>query len=146
MSTTSMTGAEAVDAYAALHYGVKGMQWGVRKDDSGGSSLGKHKKPEPEKSPEAKAAQAAKAKAKKSGTTDVLTNKELQDFVTRMNLEQQYGRLNKKQTSPGAKWVQDTLKEYGKQELKNVGIKTVKKATLEGLAYALGPFGVAVPR
>jgi len=145
MSTT-MTGAEAVDAYAALHYGVKGMRWGVRKDDDGGSSSGKHKKPEPEKSSDAKTAQAHKAKVKTSGKTDVLSNKELQEFVTRMNLEQQYGRLNKKQTSPGAKWVQATLKEYGKQELKNVGIKIVKKATLEGLAYALGPFGVAVPR
>jgi len=146
MEPSSITGAESVDAYAALHYGVKGMQWGVRKDKGGGSTSGSHEKVPPPKSEDARTAQAHKALVKEYKTTDVLTNKQLQEYVTRVNLEQQYSRLNKGQISPGAKFAQDMLKDYGKQELKNAALPLVKKATLTGLAYALGPFGVAIPR
>jgi 2'-5' RNA ligase len=74
------------DSDDLYHFGVKGMQWGVRKSSakaaaraSGGSE------------DHANAA-AAKMKAKKGGVKS-LSNKELQDMITRMNLEQQYVRL-----------------------------------------------------
>lgn len=86
------------------HFGVKGMHWGVRKADpipagevrvtqkkpgtrvtaAGGHSVPAH--------PDAIRAATAKQKAK-SSSTDSLSNKELQDLVTRLNLEQQYSRL-----------------------------------------------------
>jgi 2'-5' RNA ligase len=65
------------------HFGVKGMRWGVRKDRSGGGHGG---------SDDHNNATAARAKAKKGGVKS-LSNKELQDMITRMNLEQQYVRL-----------------------------------------------------
>jgi hypothetical protein len=91
------------------HFGVKGMKWGVR----GGKGT-------PTAHPSSDDAQrAAESKAKvKSGGTKALTTKELQDLVTRMNLEQQFTRLQpatgRKATT---KFITDTLLSIGKQEL-----------------------------
>ena len=87
------------------HYGKKGMHWGVHKTDrsvptdvvlktvpgklvktSGGKFI--------PASADAKAAAAGRQMIKKS-SIDVLSNKELQAVVTRMNLEQQYSNLKK---------------------------------------------------
>jgi len=69
------------------HHGVKGMKWGVRRSqaqlDSSSSSE------------DAQRASAAKAKASTSGLSS-LSNKEMQDLVTRLNLEQNYSRLTSK--------------------------------------------------
>lgn len=69
------------------HHGVKGQRWGVRKDGSAGSS---HKATPSE---DVEQVNAASAKIKAAGGTHVLSNKELQTVVTRMNLEQNYSRL-----------------------------------------------------
>ena len=61
------------------HFGVKGMHWGVSK--SGPTSS------------DAQKAKGHRAVIKKSGTK-ALTNSDLQELVTRMNLEQQYSRLS----------------------------------------------------
>lgn len=79
------------------HYGVKGMHWGVRKDDSGGGSTNSTKTaPSPRKSEDAKAVEKAFGKIDRGGT-NALSNQELQHLVNRLNLEQQYSRLT---TSP----------------------------------------------
>lgn len=80
------------------HFGVKGMKWGVRKKSNDG----------PESVDAKRIAKTAK-KLKKGGTK-ALTNKELQDLVQRMNLEQQYSRL---QGQNGSKFKQghDKVKE-----------------------------------
>jgi hypothetical protein len=100
------------------HYGVKGMKWGVRKDSSISSTSQRSShlrrkatdvtaKQKPGQfvrtsggkrqtaSEDAVKVAATRQLAKKS-TTDTLTNKQLQDAVTRMNLEQQYHTLVKK--------------------------------------------------
>jgi hypothetical protein len=64
------------------HFGVKGMHWGKRRTRAQIDSSDDHKN-----------ASAAKAKAKQGGTK-ALSNKELQDLVSRMNLEQQLSRLS----------------------------------------------------
>jgi hypothetical protein len=87
------------------HHGVKGMHWGVRRGDSaGGGSTevtvrakpGRHVKTSGGKRQgaheDAIKTAISKQKARKS-TTDALSTKELQDLVTRLNLEQQYSRL-----------------------------------------------------
>lgn len=104
------------------HYGVKGMKWGVRKSEvtlsttpgkkvrgSGGYDLEAHD--------DAKKAATYKQKAKKS-TTDALSNKELQDLVLRMNLEQQYKRLSESDMSYGEKFVRQMFVGAEKQQSK----------------------------
>lgn len=89
------------------HYGIKGMHWGVRRDNTtgGGSSAvpvqvharpgqmvkaegGQHHSPHED----AVRVAAARQKAKHS-TTDSLSTKELQELVNRMNLERQYSQI-----------------------------------------------------
>lgn len=96
---------EQAEAWLA-HFGVPGMKWGVRRDRSSGSS-GKSEvttKIRPGKkvrstggrglSPSEDAIKASVLKTKaKSSTSHSLSNKELQDLVTRLNLEQNYSRL-----------------------------------------------------
>lgn len=112
------SGAAAVDDI--LHFGVKGMKWGVRKkrgsSSSSSSEGGKGGKPVSE---DASKAHGHKTVAKKHGT-DALGNKELQELVTRMNLEQQYGRLssqNKGRGAKGARFVAEMLANVGKQQV-----------------------------
>jgi len=59
-------------------------------------------------SEDAKRTSAYKQQAKAS-TIDSLSTKELRDLVDRMNLEQQYSRLNPKQESAGAKFVKKAM-------------------------------------
>ena len=116
---------EADDILA--HYGVKGMRWGVitkkvgaaytkaRTEDT--TPVGVTVKAPPGKqiktsggkyqdtSDDAIRAATAKQKAKTSGLQS-LSNKEMQDLVSRMNLEQQYNRLNAPPQSLGQKFIQ----------------------------------------
>jgi hypothetical protein len=80
------------------HFGVKGMKWGVRKNRSGSASE------------DAQRADAARKKIKTEGGTKALSNKELQDLVTRMNLEQQYSTLTGKQKKSTLNKGQETAK------------------------------------
>lgn len=75
---------ESVDDVLA-HYGVKGMKWGVRKSRKG--------KPSPASEDATKA--AGHRKTVKTSGTKALSNKELQELVTRMNLEAQYSTLTR---------------------------------------------------
>lgn len=104
------------------HYGVKGMHWGVSRSKSadrtptevgvhtrpgkairttGGKHHGAHE--------DALNAAVTRQKARKS-TTDSLSSKELQTLVNRMNLEQQYNRLNSSDAR-GGQSVQKFLKK-----------------------------------
>jgi len=74
------------------HYGIKGMQWGVRKSLSktaGKASSGNH----PVSDDHANAV-AARAKIKAHGTKS-LSNQELQSVIGRTNLEAQYSNVTK---------------------------------------------------
>lgn len=96
------------------HFGTKGMKWGVRKRARGLVTAAQGG-PKPPASEDAKKAKVLKSTAKKS--TDALSNKELQDLVTRMNLEQQYSRLSTGNRPPVEKFVADTLLNIGKQQI-----------------------------
>lgn len=112
-----------LDAVLA-HHGIKGMKWGVRRDNPSGSSGptpitinakpgkkivttgGKHLPT----SEDAKQAAIIKQKARASGPQS-LSNDEMRLLVNRMQLEQQYAKLNPKQVTLGEKF----LKEYAPQ-------------------------------
>jgi 2'-5' RNA ligase len=94
----------ALDKKFFQHIGVKGMKWGVHRNtmDNGATAVDVHAKAgnllktkggqkHPAHEDAVKVA-ISKQKARKS-TVDSLSNKELQDLVSRMNLEQQYSRL-----------------------------------------------------
>ena len=92
------------------HFGVKGMRWGVRRSRSQlDSSSEDHQR-----------ATTAKDKAKRGGTK-ALSNKELQDLITRMNLERQYKTIvppsgGKRFLIGGAKMAAEILTGVGKQQ------------------------------
>ena len=97
---------DSADSFLA-HYGVKGMKWGVRKATSHPASE------------DSAVASSYKLRAQKQGI-HTLSNKELQTYINRANLEQQFNRLNKKKKNAGSKFVGDVLKEIGKQEARKL--------------------------
>lgn len=129
-TTTTTRGRVHVDTILE-HYGVLGMKWGVRKDDRSPVEVSVKAKPGKKVSatggsghsptPDATKAAASRQLAKKS-STDALTNKELQDLVQRMNLEQQYTRLTtqKRQKGAGAKFVEGLVTNMAKQHVTTI--------------------------
>jgi len=114
----------AVDPFLA-HYGVKGMRWGHRKERAAvevtantragkrvKTSGGQHHMP----SEDAVRVASARQKAKMS-TTDSLSNRELQDVVTRMNLEQQFNNLNRTSGGAGKQFAKMLLGMAGEQQV-----------------------------
>lgn len=99
------------------HAGVKGMKWGVRKKPA--SSKGKAK---PTKS---------KPSAQKSDKVSKMSDKELREAVTRMNLEKQYRDLSNPTKKSGENAVKKILKDSGKQiatkEVTRIGAALVSK-------------------
>lgn len=117
----------------AEQYGVRGMKWGVRKDDPSGSSS---TTPKAKSSDDAKTASAIKTRVSEDGgNTSSLSNKELQDLVTRMNLEQQYSRLV---SSPQGK----SSIEKGHEKVKT--ILAVGKTANEVVKFTKSPVGKAL--
>ena len=125
------------------HFGVKGMRWGVRKDQEAVSRdvlvktghtrvRGKTKVKTKGGSHHDVADDAIKfhmtrQKLKRSGT-DALTNDELQKMATRMNLEQQVRTLSKNRPkSQGQKVTENLLKDPEKTIIK--GRRIIKVAT-----------------
>lgn len=113
------------------HYGVKGMHWGQRhstppaRTTIDANSRGKIKQVrlskkvlETNKPSDDAANAAAFKKIAKQKSTDLLSNKELQDLITRMNLEKQYKTL---QAPTGArKFAADLILTGGKQQVQKV--------------------------
>ena len=129
------------DPKTLAHYGVKGMKWGVRrtpaqlarasggkksggpdlvrtKDNPGGRATAKGGS-RYRNSEDAKTTAARKQIAKES-TTDALTTKQLKAVVERMNLEQQYNKLNPPKVSAGKAFVKAVI-ENDKAKLAKTG-------------------------
>lgn len=110
----------AVDNFLA-HYGVKGMRWGNRNVS---------------KEPASKDAQTAldlRARAKTS-KVKALSNKELQDAINRMNLEQQFKRLATNEKPAVQRFIASTLLEIGKREVQVNLAKRVAKIGAKAVA------------
>jgi hypothetical protein len=116
-----------VDDFIA-HYGVQGMRWGVRRGSKGPQSVTLTAKPGKkirtaggkgfEASPEAKSAAAFKQIAKKSGP-QALSNDQMKQLVTRMNLEQQYSKMlaaNKPQKNAGRAFIEKEAAKLAKKK------------------------------
>ncbi len=99
------------------HFGVLGMKWGVHRSQSAGNGGGR-----PPVSPEAARARGLQTQVKRGGTQS-LSNKDLQDLVTRMNLEKQYSQLSGQQVGQGKRFVTGLLKDSGRELAKNFIVK-----------------------
>lgn len=112
------------------HHGVLGMRWGVRRNNSSGSSgepsrlrrfarntnvndvssmINNSKTINNETSRIVK----NKAISKHKKTAEQMTNKELQDAITRMNLEKQFSTLSAEKTTAGKISAMDVLDTVG---------------------------------
>lgn len=101
------------------HYGIKGMKWGVRRDNPSAA------KPAP--SGDHETAKAAKAKVKAGGLKS-LSNEELKTYLERMDLEKRYKKGNPGPKDEAVKFIKDTLLQIGKQEVGKYAAKQVAKA------------------
>jgi hypothetical protein len=89
------------------------MKWGRRKSrPTYNSSTRVSGTPAPRASDDAKRTGSYQQKVKAGGTA-ALSTKELQELVTRQNLEQQYARLNPKPVSAGQKIIGSLLPAIG---------------------------------
>lgn len=106
------------------HYGVLGMKWGKRKTSSGSriSSLRKKLTREDSKSEDHK-----KVKELRKKRVSEMSNSELKQLTTRLQLETQYRDLKKRNVSTGQKMVNDILVNTASQTLSNVINKQVSK-------------------
>lgn len=146
------------------HHGVKGMKWGVRrtreqlarlrgkkKDDDAPSEVQIKAKPGQKvqarggkgqpASDDAIRVAAARQKARAS-TTDSLSTKELQEVVNRMNLEQQYARLDPPKVSLGRKFVKDVFDSDMEKLAKSGDWKNTSSYKLGSTAVAVAGFAV----
>lgn len=103
------------------HHGIKGMKWGVRRSKSELAST---------VSNDAAAANATKAKVKEHGASS-LSNKELKDYLERLDLEQRYDKHNPPKSAEAKKFIKDILVNAGKQEAAKIVAKQIGKLVLK---------------
>lgn len=101
------------------HFGIKGMKWGVRRSRA-----------QIDASPSSDHTSSRETQAKiKKGGVKAASNKELQELVTRMNLEQQYARIapasgNQRAISAartGGRFVGSVVASVGRTQAARVG-------------------------
>lgn len=128
------------------HYGVKGMKWGIRRDNavSGGKRAATAAYNYAKPAPDAVRAKKIKTRAKVVGV-DALSNQDLQGLITRMNLERQFSELKQVEQAEtyvgkGKKWagnfINDVLKDAASSWLKRPGSNFSGRTS--GRAYSWG--------
>ena len=117
------SGVGVVDEEILEHHGIKGMHWGVRrKNPSAG----------PPVSEDHQRVSALRTRRKGSGTR-TLSNKELQDLITRLNLEKQVKQLDPTAKEAVAGFLTGLLRDTGKQQVS----RAVNDAAAKQVAGAL---------
>jgi hypothetical protein len=112
------------------HYGVKGMKWGVRRSDAQLARARKQREKD-NRSGDRKTVDKSLTKAKSSGVSS-LSNKQLKQVNSRLELERKYNQLNTKENPVDR------------------GLKSVKKVLAVGaavnaaIAFSKSPAGQAV--
>lgn len=97
-----------------MHYGVKGMKWGVRRTPA---QLG-HKPKGP-------------SKAQRRAEVKSMSDTELRNRINRIQMEKQYMQLTEPQLSPGKKFIKDVVTNAAKQTATNY----VAKFMQSGINY-----------
>jgi hypothetical protein len=128
------------------HHGVKGQKWGVRRKATVGaqevivSDKRKRLKTSGGKGhpahPDAVSSRKISQVGKKSGLKS-LSNKQLEEYNRRLNLEQNTKRLMYEDSSPPSKFVKTILRQTGRKSMEDASTesaKLVKKAILAAAA------------
>jgi hypothetical protein len=115
------------------HFGRKGMKWGQHiftRD----KVVGPTKTKEPVSEDHAHVSSIA-SKAKSSGVQS-LSNKDLQDAIKRMNLENDFARLSSGTKNKGATWTKKFLLNVGQQQAQQAANQIAAKQVAKFLAKA----------
>lgn len=140
-----MDAAEAV-ADILKHHGIKGMHWGIRRDNPSGARpvtvTDKRKRiatrggqgfPATES---AIRARVIGQQAKKSGTKS-LTDQQLRDYASRIQLEQNVKRLQYNEKPAAQRWVLRLLGRTGDQSAQQAANQATSLAAKRALALAM---------
>lgn len=130
METVSM--ADLVDEHLA-HYGVKGMKWGVRKQQPSRSSGSEKPKPKKATAPEGKpdrgkdgrirTAPARKTSVDSSKKPQDLSDEELRRAIARIDMERRFAQLTAtpaSEKSTARKFVEEILMDVGRTQAKQL--------------------------
>ena len=120
-----------MDNRELMHYGVKGMRWGVRRD---------LKKSSGKRSKQLSANDRKKNDMKKAAKDRrLLSDAELKKRIERLKMEQQLAELTEKNTNPGKAYVKEVLATSGRK----VATTLATGATLYAVkAYMTGDFDI----
>ena len=100
-----------------MHYGVKGMKWGVRRSDA---QLAKAAKKREASSDDANEVADLRSKTKGPAGVSTLSNAELKTINERMNLEQNFANLSSKEAERNMTKGQKFVDNLGKTLAKTV--------------------------
>lgn len=142
------------------HFGVKGMRWGVRRSKAQLDGGKAEKSEKDDGDGEKKLSGAAKTSSEKNSRSPSksvadMSDKELKDYVNRLNMEQQYAKMQPTPiTRRAAKFATDIAVGALKQQLTNqlsneIGdaLKTARSSRSKApkLPEHLGPKKLAAP-
>lgn len=116
-----------MDENEIRHYGIKGMKWGVRRTPAQLGHIVRRSPPKassraPKKGEEKKAASSSTAPQQKKLSD--LTDDEIRQRISRLELERRYKDLAKeepKKVNRGKQFCMDVLETIGKNTLTNLG-------------------------
>ena len=121
------------------HFGVKGMKWGVRKDLSKTkSTTGRRVRRQRIGSED-----YTRAKALRKKKPSELSNREMQELVSRMNLERQYSQLTKRQPTALEKFARDVTVGVAQQAILDTArgvVKPYSKTAASNLNAMASPY------
>ena len=127
------------------HYGVKGMQWGVRRTKA---QLAKARQERASKkdpsSPEGKVIAERKAASK---NRRLLSNEEVDALISRLEKEKKLKNLVAEDAEPGKSFTKSVMSDAGKKTIRNVVTGTALVAGGAIVGKAFGPeFGAAAKK
>lgn len=95
-----------------VHWGIKGQRWGIRRYQNPDGTLTEEGKARYDKQEEGKARQDKRADVKNRRR---LSDKSLDEKITRLKKEAELKRLTKENLNPGRAAVEEVLKNSGKK-------------------------------
>ena len=144
-------GADAASGVLS-HYGVKGMKWGVTRTASQLARAAQQRRSDSVAAKKAAAEPSEDFKRtlpSRSKPVSALSNQEIQDLVTRLNLEQNYARLtaesNVKTASAvtrGRKYATKLIVDVGQEQVKRVA----RAAATQKVDKVMSTKGLDVPK